>query len=428
MAKRPTFYPNLPREKRSKSGPRVGAVSGINISRPLYCPHVARADRLHKPSGSYNPTYISENSMVGAGTVDKFGTRNPGWKVTIAKGGDAGSNYSGRHDKLVSPTTYSIRTESLNWLSVGYGTMFGGILLLENDTTSLNNQAIGRLRNKLQGKVGNAQLAAPIAESREIHRLVRQINNLGMDTLKAMLAAKQSKGKSIAKLAGDIWLGYGFGVNPLLKDIQSAADSILHYVTRQNNRIRVSGAATQEYQSGSVPTNGQFSIAQDAQIAWYRSAHHLQGIRYTAGIDLEVRGGSNYSVPDHLGLKLGALPSTLWELTAFSWVVDYVSTVGSFLDDTFYTVPGNVKYVCKSYKYQSEVTCTPKCFTTLDSTSVFSGTPTKWLHTGFTRTTLAPSLPVRSLSLKSVDEIASNGIGKMLNLASVLAGRRGPKL
>jgi hypothetical protein len=295
-------------------------------------------------------------------------------------------------------------------------------------TADLNDQAISRLKNRLQGKVGNAELGPPLAESREIHRLVRQINDIGMDALRAMLAAKKSKGKSVAKLAGDIWLGFGFGVNPLLKDIQSAADSILHYVTRQDRRIVISGTASREYHSGSESTGSSTYIAQDAAYGWYRSARHTQGIRYEAGIDLNVRAGSNYSVGDHLGLKIGQLPSILWELTPYSWAVDYFSTVGGYLEDVFYTLPGTVKFLSKSYKYQSETTANVKLFLTAGTKAAYSGNASVMRYNLFSREKQAPVLPTRSLRIKSADEIASHGVTKLLNLASVLAGRRGPNL
>jgi hypothetical protein len=347
--------------------------------------------------------------------------------VTIAKGGDATSTYS-RQQYAFKPTNYTVRAVSPNWLSNGYGSLNGGWLISQNDQTALNNIAIGRLRNKLQGKVGNAKLAPPLAESREIHRLVRQINGLGMSAFKALLAAKKTKGKSAIKQAGDIWLGLGFGVNPLLQDIKSAADSVMKYVTRQNNKITVVGTASTEYHSGNYPGKepGASSeyIAQDAAIAWHLHARHVQGIRYVAGIDLKVRSGSDYGVEDHLGLKLGELPSTLWELTVFSWAVDYFTTVGAWLDDMFYTVPGTVLYVSKNYKYQSDTTGLPYAIYSYDTTGTFSGSSSMGRFTEFTRTKQALVLPVRSLSVKSVDEIASHGLTKLLNLGSVLAGRK----
>lgn len=419
MAKQqPRFYPNLPRDKKKPKGRRVDAIS---VRTDVRVPRIIRADRMYKPFQSYTPNYLEETSTISAGFDSRVGVKNPNWRVTIAQNGDATSGYSREH-YLIRPTSYSVYSESTNWLSRGYGTLYGGMLRLENDYSGIEDIAIGRLKRKLSGKVGNAQLGPPLAESREIGRLVRQINGLGMEAFRALLSAKKTKGKSVAKVASNIWLGLGFGVNPLLKDIKSACDSILEYITRADRKVIVTGAAHQEYHSGYKPTSSSEYIAQDASIAWFMNATHVQGVRYVAGIDLKISAGNNYSVRDHLGLELGQLPSTLWELTAFSWAIDYFSTVGAFLEDVFYTTPGTVLYLSKNYKYQSDTVCFPTVFAN-DGVATISGNPGRTRFTLFTRTKLAPNLPARSLRIKSVDEIASHGATKLLNLAAVLIGR-----
>jgi hypothetical protein len=425
MAKSPKFYPNLPRANRPKGVKRVDATL---IRTPSYTPKVFRADALYKPLSIYTPNWISVTSKDFNGTDERVGTKNANWRVIIANGGDATTTY-GRSQYRCRPTSFSVRTEDSSYLSTGYGTMFGGLLMQENDVSVLEDQAIGRLKHKLSGKVGNAQLGPPIAESREIHRLVRQINEAGMSAFKALLAAKKTKGKSASKAAADIWLGFGFGVNPLLQDIKSAADSVMHYVSRQDYRVRITGTATQEYHSSyNNAISSSDAISAHATLGWFLSSNHVQGIRYVAGVDIKVQAGSGYSVADHLGLKLGALPSILWEITPYSWAIDYFTTVGSWLDDVFYTLPVTVKYLSKSYKYQCETLATPKALVTAGTSCSFSGLPSLGRYTRFTRTKLAPTLPTRSLRIKTVDEIASHGLTKLLNLGSIIAGRHGPKL
>lgn len=423
MAEKPKFYPILPRKPKSR--PRGASVN--NSTPTLYTKRI-KADWLIKSSGFYNPNLINTTMSANIGSSVKSGTKNPGWRVTIAKGGDATSNYS-RTGYHVKPTTYTVKTESNAYLSQGFGTYAGDISILERDTTALDDKALSRIKNRLQGKVGNAKLGPPLAESREIHRLVRQINGLGMSTFKALLAAKVSHGKSLTKQLSDIWLGFGFGVNPLLQDIKSAADSILHYITREDQRVIVSGSATQDYASG-YPAPKTYSlagevIAYNTKIGFSATSSHVQGIRYEAAYDLAIRSSGNYSVADHLGLKLGELPSILWELTPYSWVVDYGTTVGAWLDDVFYTVPGTCIYALKNYKYHVETTAYPMAIADTGLTTSFSGKPTVVRYFNFSRTKIA-GLPTRSLRIKSVDEVANHGITKMLNLAAVIAGRRGP--
>jgi len=425
MAKPAKFYPNLPRGDRPKDVKRVGA---LMVTAPVYTAKERHADNLNKQFNVYTGNWILFSGREYQGDNTRAGTKNPGWRVTIAKGGDATSNYSRETFKL-KPMKYRITSENSTSLSNGYGTAFGGILVSEKDKVALEDVAIGRLRNRLSSKVGNAQLGPPLAESREIHRLVRQVNGLGMKTFRALLAAKATKGKSLASQFGDIWLGYGFGVNPLLKDIQQAADSVLHYVTRQNFRTVITGTHSRDYaSSANLAISSSDAISAHVNLGWFLSATHWQGVRYRAGVDIKVRAGSNYSVADHLGLKVEALPSILWELVPYSWAVDYFTTVGSWLEDSFYTMPATVAYLSKSYKYESNTSGSPIALKIPGANATLSASNSFGRFTRFTREKLAPDLPTRSLRIKSVDEIASHGLNKLLNLGSILAQKHGPKL
>jgi len=424
MAKKPTFYPNLPRVKTTKAVRRVGAIS---VQTPVYTPRVIKSDWRSKVTGTYLPVDINENTKQFQGNCSRSGVKNPGWRQTIVNGGDATSGYS-RTDLKCKPTSYQCQTSSSLVECRGYGTYFGGILTQENSTAAIDDIALGRLKSRLHDKVGDAQLGPPLAESREIHRLVRQINESGMKTFKALLAAKGTKGKSLYNQFNELWLGFGFGVNPLLHDIKSAADSIAHYVTRLDRRVVVSGSASQDYASGRHDTGSSEAVTNQATIGFHIWCHHIQSIRYVAGVDIQVRGSANYGVTDHLGLKIEALPSILWELTPYSWVVDYFTTVGSFVEDMFYTLPVTVKYLSKAYKYQCRAVATPFLFLNSGASGSISGSASEGVHRQFTRTKLAPTLPTRSLRIKSADEIASHGLTKLLNLAAVLPKRQGLRL
>jgi hypothetical protein len=291
------------------------------------------------------------------------------------------------------------------------------------DNQVLKDQALAKLKNRLNGSIGNAQLAAPLAESREIHRLVKQVNGLTLDMLKAALAIKKTKGKSAAKFFGDVWLGFGFGVRPMIDDITKAANSILDYTTREDRHVRVAGTASREYTSGR--RDAPFEIAcYGLALGVNNAAHHRQSVHIVAGIDLKLRTAASYSVLDHLGLDWDGVPGAIWEYLPFTWVVDYVATVGPWVDDMFFTLPGSVKYVSQSEKYQNETINDPFGVPSFGYSGKISGTPGKANYVSFTRTKLA-TLPTRALRFKTVDEIAKHGLTKILNLGSVLAQKHG---
>jgi len=415
MAKKPVFYPVLRLEKRRKNSLDH---SSRALSQPVEVIRRAVADRKIKSTGQYIANAINHYSVAQIGLEERTFTSNPGWRQTVAAGADAGSTYY-RNFFRYKPAHYSVRSENSLNLSYGVGSYDGSVTNLEKAWEPLIERATASVKRKLDGNIGKAQLAAPVAESREIHRLVRQINTLGTDTLKALLAIKKTRGKSAFKQFGNIWLGFGFGVNPLIKDVESAARSILDYTIRQDRQVRITGTAVQDYHSAATTLSPQ-QIAWGCSMGFKDSFTHTQGVRIVAGMDLKLRSAASYSVADHLGLKVGMIPSVAWELTPFSWVVDYFVTVGPWLDDMFYTLPGETTYISMTQKYQNEIINFPYARPSGGYTAHLSPTPGRGRYISFYRTKLT-SLPSRAIRIKSADQVAQFGLTKLLNLGSVLA-------
>jgi hypothetical protein len=419
---RPKFYPILPRVKREKRNlmtPHDRGNFTVKYNKEIH------ADHLNKLFNTYESDIYGVSSPVDVGTCTQTRTNNPGWRLAIAKGGNATFSYS-REVISYKVSPYACKCENSIHKSFGSGRLLVGPFIEPADTTALADQAVAKLKNKLNGNIGKAQLAAPLAEGREIHRLVRQINTLGIDVVKAALAIRKTRGLSALKQFGDIWLGFGFGVKPMLKDIESAANAILDYTTREDRHVRIVGTARREYRS--FRKDGAFEeIAWGLKVGYYNRVVHKQGFQIVAGIDLKLRSAASYSVTDHLGLEISQAPSVLWELTPFSWVVDYFVTVGPWLEDMFYTLPGTTKYVSQATKYQSETTTDLYAQPNAGYSGGVSGGRSTVNYVSFTRQSLS-SLPSRAVRVKSFDEIASNGVTKLLNLASVLAQKRGPNL
>lgn len=353
---------------------------------------------------------------VGFSAVRTF-QYNKDWRQIVDKRGNATYPYS-RTGGDAKPILYNGTSASGTEHSNSYGSVLGSVLIDTSGDAILKDIALSRLKNRLSGDIGKASLLPPLAESREIHGLIHDINSFGLDALKALLALKRTHGKSVIKLAGKIWLFFSFGVNPLLSDLSKAAQSILDYNERTDHSVSVHGTASKIWFSQGL-TNLS-NIAQNVLMDVISSAKHQLSYRYKGSVALTTRSNASYSVLDHLGIQVGQLPSALWELTPFSWVVDYFTTVGPWLDDVFYTLPGNLKYLSLNQRYENECTHFPKMTCTIGSNAIVASSG-RTRYFSFARTSLA-SLPTRALRIRSFDEIEKYSLGKLLNLASVLAG------
>lgn len=432
------LYPILPlKSKRFRPKKKVRLypiITGVSPrDKPSKLPFSAWAVRYERrmyslqtqKSNNSTSVWLNTTSQITAVNCSRTFTNNRNWRKEVELGQDATYPYT-RSVASVKPVSYSLTTESSSYISRSSGTVGGQATVNPLPDTDLVQIATGRLKNRLKGYIGSARLAAPLAESREIHRIARQIHDLGISFTKSLLAVKKSRGKSALSFLSDTWLGFNFGVNPMLKDMQGAADAILEYQTRSDRCIRVSGTANRDYFANGSNSPGSEAFGTTLWIATQNT--QKQGVRIVAGIDLKIGSDASYSVADHLGLKFSETLPVLWELTAYSWALDYFFTVSPWLDDMFFTIPGMTKYVSMTRKYQNVARwgllrhADQAGFKTTGYVS-----PGYFKYASIVRSKLA-LLPTRSLRVKSADEIAQYSLSKFLNLASVLGGRYGTRM
>jgi len=365
--------------------------------------------------------------MVG---VSRFNARsfsnNKDWKQQVMRGQNATYSYSRTGIAFKVPTwsgTSSITSFGVTEKQVHWGSYLGADLVDSSDDAVLKDIALARLKNKLSSNIGNASLLPPLGESHEIHGLIRDINTFTTDALKALIAIKKTRGKSVLKMAGKIWLFFNFGVKPLISDVAKAAEAIQSYKERSDHSQPIHGSASKIWRSGGVSNISR--ITNSGVTAKIRSsATHQLSYRYKGSVQLTIRSDASYGVLDHLGLTFSQLPNALWELTAYSWVVDYFTTVGPWLDDVFYTLPGSLKYLSLNTRYENECiqTIVQDPIVSVNLTANLNYQPGWERYFSFTRASLT-TLPTRGLRIRSFDEIGQYGLSKVLNLASVLAGR-----
>lgn len=366
--------------------------------------------------------------VVSLGDSIKTLNRNKDWRQQVARRQDASLDYlrSGflyRPAHFHASSSYQFKdgaTPVIISSSYTARNVFGHSLISTADDTALRDLALARLKNRLNGNIGNFNALVPLVELREMRGLVRATAKLTTGLVKTLLTIKKTKGKSAAKYASEAWLNFSFGVRPLVSDTQKASEAIAAYLQRVDHQnVSIHGSSSKTWRAGSKNSgvNGPYGVVCAEQF----DGLHTLSYRYVGGVNLALASSNNYGLQETFGLTMSNLPSLLWELTAFSWIADYFTTMGAYLEDTFQLPPGSLIYLnlCKRYTFEGQSTYKVRSV----NTGVLLGHHVE--HSGFIRynyfqRTKLASIPHRALRFKTADEIGINAVNRLLNLTALL--------
>lgn len=296
------------------------------------------------------------------------------------------------------------------------------------DDIALRDLALLKLKNKLRSHYGSTQSMAPLAELRELRKTIRGFTGLTTEFVHDLLSIRRTKGKSALKYASNAWLGFQFGARPLIGEIADNVQAVENYLSRTDHSFRLFGRAKKDWVSSSKELNGAAMLS--GGLDSFATIKHTLSYQYAGGFTSSVKSANNYGIDDHFGLEFKELVPTFWELVPYSWVVDYFSTIGSYLNDTFELPSGDLKYLYlnRLYTMSAEVRTRVTKYNYTSYPPRYGVTsvnciPGHYEYFSFSRTKLA-TLPRISVRIKSVDEIGFNGVNRLLNLAAVLASGR----
>jgi hypothetical protein len=373
--------------------------------------------------------FYDVNDVTGPDNDVKTTYSNPSWRIQIAKRQDAGRAYSliKNEYQLVQAKCHSTGIgPKLGKKAYGKFTYVGYLGNWPSTNDALRDRALTTLKRKLKKRVGNADALTPLAESRELRGLVRSAAGMATGLLETLIDIKRTKGASALKYASDAWLSFSFGIRPLVDDTKKIAAAIGNYLDRGDAAFREVGSAKMDWISTSDQGGNQTPNFRGGHCYGYSRTSHSLSYRYYCGGHVTVRSAQDYGIGEHLGFEFGNLPSVFWELIPYSWVVDYFTNVGNFLDDTFWVLPGSVTYSGYNRRYESR--------TVVDWTWK-NPSPTEWAiqptngqsiikRMEFERTPVGNTLSTVGLRVRSIDEIGIYGVNKLLNLASVFIQRK----
>lgn len=278
-------------------------------------------------------------------TRSRSGGTVPGWKQRIANHQSATSNFDATDFafKKQIGTSVAARTYSffygVIWHEKNEGFYNVGTFPSAPDFsgsayTSAHNEAVERLYDVIRSIESPAQTGEDIGEYKQTVNQIRRPmaglldltsycanNHVGL-----LKKARWNNIKATAKAMADLTLEYRFGLQPLLKTLADATVAL-------ENRDVMS-----EFFHFNV--KGKGTTATSPQYGWTGSGaiQHMYQFQYITQFTVRYKGEyridhnvDRRSFAGSLGLTWREFIPTIWNLIPYSFLVDYVTNLGSFL-------------------------------------------------------------------------------------------------
>lgn len=235
------------------------------------------------------------------------------------------------------------------------------------------NSFVSKTYSEFQGQVFAGELRETVDFLRDpLGAMIKLVEEL----IKALIELKKGRlpKKDLAKAISDLWLQFRFGILPLASDIDDII-AIINDTSKKTlpKRRRFYGfaesATTSVANRYSTGVNG---IYRNREVITHRKAECFlhAGVMFSHKIE-------NFTEQSGALLRFfegNEIPSTLWELTPFSFLVDYFSNVGSIIEsatqsyaDFVYISESIVKTVAINESNSSYIITPTSAFDTLDS-------------------------------------------------------------
>lgn len=378
-------------------------------------------------SGS-GPFEYQDSQVYGLiGTTGRVTNANSDWRVKVVEKQEAGTYYYvknmvGANGVMRADWYDALRNHWFQDVAWNHAQSF----MYDDTDPVLRDQALMKLKRAFLSQRQQWKSIAPLAEARELRGLVTRSLYFLINVIKALIEAKRkANGFVLLQEASAIWLTAAFGLAPMLRDIEDARKALASLVLDSNTyRLRISKRKRKEF-------TGQESFKIGASgvdgVRFHLAANCALQYRFTAGFDVNILAAEDYngSVLKTFGLTAGDLLPAVWELTPYSWVVDYLATVQPWLEDLFFDDGGAFVYGSESRRFSAEGTITPVLDVSSKRSRVTYVKAGNFSVQLYERKVLA-QLPRVGLRFKTADEIGKNAASKLANLCSVLIGRQRP--
>lgn len=220
------------------------------------------------------------------------------------------------------------------------------------DMIDMNNR-IGRAKDECLIKAYAKMNSSPLLSGETIMTIGQTVSMLKrplsgvQDLVLQMIKSKKRRTKKTAlsalRATQGAWLEYRMGMKPLFMDCSTIIDEVRQSSVSGDQGFQVARAGTKIEEHNYLSGAG---VVSNMLFATRCNVSQTKTCSIGAGVIFSVK---NRNLPELLlktaGLDVRSLPATLWELTPWSFVYDWVVGVGPWLQavvpDTNVTIEGN---------------------------------------------------------------------------------------
>lgn len=275
----------------------------------------------------------------------KTGTKVDGWKTKLARNQDASSNYTRRGGRILrlQPAKQSGRVINLQnpsiWTNVEMTYNFDEVSIPPSVSAVDYSES-----DRLAMKTYYSNLAEAMEQFQSIPFIkeFKQTKQLLGETAFRLFNTFYSKGKSLKSYARRLkrqgfpwrtasrdissrWLEYQFGMKPLISDLDGLLELMSNGMPNDSFVIRGTGRH--------IPSR----VIDGHQVASFPIAINVTGYRQTSAVSrLAVGIRVKPSLFNSVGLSLRSIPGAVWEVTPWSFLVDYFYDVQGWLNSKTY--------------------------------------------------------------------------------------------
>lgn len=203
-------------------------------------------------------------------------------------------------------------------------------------TDKANNAAIMDFNKRAYNKVTSLNAGIVVGELRETLQLIRNPLKSLRDSIDSYHRAtrrqftrrrrKRRKRQAIKEAIRDSWLTYAYGVKPLVSDVKGGCEALAKY---QHGTLDIENVSSQANESELISDSTSITTVGAVKRHIRRVVIDNCQVKFRG----QVRAASNGrpSTPALLGVRWSDVPLIAWELTPYSFLVDYFTNVGDIL-------------------------------------------------------------------------------------------------